>query len=155
MSNKNNNIRQGDIYWLDYQTPGYPTPKTRPCVVVSATEYNNPGSDVMVCPMSSSVSRDDLPCNVYVGEPVKPEPTWCKVSQVCTVPAERLKSDELCGKLEPIYLDLVLSGIIRQMGRDDEAIDPGELELEAEREAYMLGGDYGDGDEVATYPAEA
>lgn len=124
-------------------------------MVVSATTYNNPGSDVMVCPMSSSVSRDDLPCNVYVGEPVREEPTWCKVSQVCTVPASRLVAEERCGELEPIYLDLVLSGIIRQMGRhDDGTIDPGELEAEAERESYMLG-DYGDGDDAATFPVEA
>ena len=153
MSNNINNIKQGTLYWLDYQAPGYPTSKTRPCVVISATEYNVPGSDVLVCPMSSGVSRSDLPCNVYVGEPVKPEPTWVKTNQICTVPAERLNDDDRCGELESIHLYLVLSGVIRRMGRDDGTIDPGELEREAEREAYMLG-ESGD-DEVATYPTEA
>lgn len=152
MSNRNEAIKQGTIYWLDYQTPGYPVPKTRPCVVISSTEYNRPGSDVMVCPTSSSVSRADLPCNIYVGEPIKDEPTWVKVNQVCTVTAEQLTEDNRCGELDEMYLDMVLSGIIRQFGRGDNGtIDPGELEQEAERESYMLGGS-GDGDEVATYP---
>lgn len=116
MSNKENYIRQGNLYWLDYQTPGYPVTRRRPCVVVSATELNCPGSDVMVCPMSSSVTRMDLPCNVYVGEPIKENPMWCKTNQVSTVTAEQLTPDLRCGSLEPSYLDLVLSGIARQIG---------------------------------------
>lgn len=151
MSNKIDRIKQGDVYWVDYLAPGFDIRKTRPCVVVSATIYNKPGADVIVCLLSSSITRTDLPCNVYVGEPVD-GPSWCKTNQVCTVMADELTEERRCGELEPFYMEWVIELIARQIGANS-TIDPGELEREAEREACVLG-DYGVDDDAATYPAE-
>ena len=152
MRNNNDRIRQGDIYWVDYVAPGFDCPKTRPCVVVSATIYNKEGSDVIVCPLSGSVTRTDLPCNIYIGEPVD-GPAWVKTNQMQTVTYNQLKPESRCGGISSSDILRVTWGIMRQIALVDEQMIANDLKRVSENEAIMLN-EYQDGDEAATYPVE-
>lgn len=135
---KDNNIKQGDIYWMDYPTPGYHGTMCRPCVVVSKTAVNNPGADILICPMSSSVGRTDLSCNIYVGDVVKRgKPTWVKANQVYTVTYDELKSELLCGSISSNDIIHVVWGIMQQLALADDKMVNDELEQATEAEACM------------------
>ena len=132
---KDNNIKQGDIYWLDYPTPGYHGTMCRPCVVVSRTAANNPGADILVCPMSSSISRADLPCNIYVGDVVKEgKPTWVKTNQVHAATYNEFKPELLCGSISSSDIIRVVWGIMRQIALVDDKLVNDELTQAAEAE---------------------
>lgn len=152
MSNNNDRIRQGDVYWVDYVAPGFTEAKTRPCVVVSATIYNKPGADVIVCPLSRSVTRTDLPCNIYVGEPVD-GPAWCKTNQIHTVTYNQLNPESRCGGISGSNIIRVTWGIMRQIALVDEQVVNDDLKRTAEQETYMVN-EYNATDDVATYPME-
>ena len=106
-------IRQGDVYWLDFGPPTGSVPAERhPCVVVQSDVFN--GSRIattVVCLITSNMDRAAAPGNVALrkGDARLPRPSVVNVSQVVTV--DKVELDERVGRLPSAALDLVLTGL--------------------------------------------
>ena len=106
-------IRQGDVFWLDLETPRGSEPGfRRPCVVVQNDLLNRSRlHTVVVCAMTSNLKRAQVPGNVLLemGEGGLSKPSVVNVSQIFTVDREYF--GEPAGALSRDRLETVLAGI--------------------------------------------
>ena len=84
-----NEIRQGQVYWLDFGPASGSAPADRhPCVVVQNDVFNQSAiATSVVCLITSNLSRGKAPGNVLLkkGEANLPKTSVVNVSQVLTV----------------------------------------------------------------------
>lgn len=106
-------IRQGQVYWLDFGPSAGSAPAGRhPCVVVQNDIFNRSaiGTSV-VCVITSNLGRASAPGNVLLqkGEASLPKESVVNISQVLTVD----KSDlvEYIGKLSGAAAGAVRDGL--------------------------------------------
>jgi mRNA interferase MazF len=82
-------IRQGQVYWLDFGPAKGSAPAERhPCVVVQNDIFNQSAVRTsVVCLITSNLSRADAPGNVLLkkGEANLPKASVVNISQVLTV----------------------------------------------------------------------
>jgi mRNA interferase MazF len=87
-------IRQGDIYWVELEEPIGSGPGYRhPHVVIQNNVFNQSRiRTVLICALSSNLSRADAPGNVLLdsGEADLPKQSVVLVSQVLTVDKAQL-----------------------------------------------------------------
>lgn len=108
-----NEIRQGDVYWLDFGPSSGSAPAERhPCVVVQSDVFN--GSRIattVVCLITSNVERAGAPGNVALrkGDARLPRPSVVNVSQLVTV--DKIDLEERVGRLPSAALASVLAGL--------------------------------------------
>lgn len=106
-------IRQGDVYWLDLETPRGSEPGyRRPCVVVQNDLLNRSRlHTVVVCAITSNLKRAEVPGNVPLeaGEAGLPKASVVNVTQVFTVDREYFS--EPIGVVSRARLESVLAGI--------------------------------------------
>ena len=94
-------IRQGQVYWLDFGPAAGSAPAERhPCVVVQNDVFNRSaiGTSV-VCLLTSNLSRANAPGNVLLkkGEANLPKASVVNVSQILTV--DKAELAECTGEL--------------------------------------------------------
>src|SRR5206468_8563221 len=96
-------IRQGQVYWLDFGPAAGSAPAERhPCVVVQNDIFNwSAIATSVVCLITSNLSRANAPGNVLLkkGEANLPMASVVNVSQVLTIDKSELV--EYIGKLTP------------------------------------------------------
>lgn len=106
-------IRQGDVFWLDLDSPRGSEPGfRRPCVVVQNNLLNRSRiHTVVVCAVTSNLIRASAPGNVLLeaGEGSLPKRSVVNVSQIFTVDREYF--EEPTGSLSRERLEEVLAGI--------------------------------------------
>ncbi len=106
-------IRQGDVYWLDLETPRSSEPGyRRPCVVVQNDLLNRSRIyTVVVCAITSNLKRAEVPGNVPLetGEAGLSKPSVVNVTQIFTVDREYFS--EPIGVVPRERLEGVLAGI--------------------------------------------
>lgn len=106
-------IRQGDVYWLDFGAATGSSPAERhPCVVVQSDAFNRSNiATTVVCLITSNMARAAAPGNVALkkGEAGLPKPSVVNVSQVVTVGKGEI--EERVGRLPSAALGLVLTGL--------------------------------------------
>lgn len=107
-------IRQGDVYWLDFgPTSGGSAPAERhPCVVVQSDVFNRTRiATTVVCVITSNTSRAEAPGNVALrkGDAHLPKPSVVNVSQVVTV--DKAELAERVGRLSAAVMADVLRGL--------------------------------------------
>ncbi len=108
-----NEIRQGDVYWIDFGPPDGSSPGgRRPCVVVQNDLFNRSRiATSVVCAITSNVGLADAPGNVLLrkGEANLPKPSVVNVSQMGTVD----KSDlvERIGRLNAASIEKICEGL--------------------------------------------
>lgn len=94
-------VRQGQVYWLDFGPAAGSAPAERhPCVVVQNDIFNRSAiATSVVCLITSNLSRADAPGNVLLkkGEANLPKAGVVNVSQILTV--EKADLVECTGKL--------------------------------------------------------
>lgn len=94
-------IRQGQVYWLDFGPPAGSAPAERhPCVVVQNDIFNRSAiGTTVVCLITSNLGRAKAPGNVLLkkGEANLPKQSVINVSQILTVDKSELV--ECIGKL--------------------------------------------------------
>ena len=82
-------IRQGQVYWLDFGPAAGSAPAERhPCVVVQNDVFNRSAiATSVVCLITSNLSRANAPGNVLLkkGEARLPKASVVNVSQILTV----------------------------------------------------------------------
>ena len=106
-------IRQGDVYWLDFGPSSGSAPAERhPCVVVQSDVFNRSRiATVVVCVITSNMDRAVAPGNVVLrkGDAGLPRPSVVNVSQVVTV--DKIDLEERVGRLRGSALESVLAGL--------------------------------------------
>lgn len=94
-------IRQGQVYWLDFGPAAGSAPADRhPCVVVQNDIFNRSAiATSVVCLITSNLSRAHAPGNVLLkkGEANLPKASVVNVSQILTV--DKAELVECNGKL--------------------------------------------------------
>ena len=87
-------IRQGDIYWIEFEEPEGSEPGYKhPHVVVQNNLFNHSRiNTVLVCPLTSNLKRAHSPGNALLNkrEANLPKPSVINVSQIFTVDKSQL-----------------------------------------------------------------
>jgi mRNA interferase MazF len=106
-------IKQGDIYWIEFDEPEGSGPGYKhPHVVVQNNLFNcSQIKTVMVCPLTTNLKRASAPGNVLLekGEANLSKQSVVNVSQLFTVDKSQL--DEYIGSLLPRRITEILNGI--------------------------------------------
>ena len=106
-------IRQGQVYWLDFGPAFSSAPAERhPCVVVQNDVFNRSGiATSVVCVISSNLTLANAPGNVLLkkGEARLPKASVVNVSQILTVDKEELVDP--IGKLSAAAAESVREGL--------------------------------------------
>ena len=108
-------IRQGAVYWLALDYYECDHDKLRPWMVVSNEGCNRRSGDINVVPLSTSIKRMDLPCNVEVGRIIDPDhESIAKCSMLRTVRREQLTAKNWAGQAGVETIEKVIDGIKAQ-----------------------------------------
>jgi mRNA interferase MazF len=106
-------IRQGQVYWLDFGAAAGSGPAERhACVVVQNDVFNRSAiATSVVCLITSNLSRANAPGNVLLknGEAHLPKPSVVNVSQILTV--DKAELVECTGKLSGAAAGAVRDGL--------------------------------------------
>jgi mRNA interferase MazF len=106
-------IRQGEVYWLDFGPVTGSTPAERhPCVVVQNDIFNRSAiATSVVCLITSNLRRAGAPGNVLLkkGEASLPKASVVNVSQILTV--DKTELVEYIGKLSDAAARTVRDGL--------------------------------------------
>jgi mRNA interferase MazF len=106
-------IRQGEVYWIDFGPVTGSTPAERhPCVVMQSDIFNRSRiATTVVCLITSNVSLSRAPGNVALskGAANLPKSSVVNVSQVLTVNKTELV--ERVGRLPASVIDVIRDGL--------------------------------------------
>ncbi len=106
-------IRQGQVYWLDFGAPaGSARAERHPCVVVQNDVFNRSAiATSVVCLITSNLSRANAPGNVLLkkGEGTLPKASVVNVSQILTV--DKGEFVECTGKLSAAAAGAIRDGL--------------------------------------------
>jgi mRNA interferase MazF len=108
-----NEIRQGQVYWLDFgRNTGSAPAERHPCVVVQNDVFNQSAiATTVVCLITSNLARARAPGNVLLkrGEANLPKASVVNVSQILTV--HKTELEESVGKLSGASATMVREGL--------------------------------------------
>jgi mRNA interferase MazF len=106
-------IKQGDVYWIDFDEPAGSEPGYRhPHVVIQNNIFNHSRiNTVVVCSLTSNLKRSNSPGNVTLkkGEADLPKKSVVNISQIFTVNKSDLS--EKIGTLSKQRIAQILDGI--------------------------------------------
>jgi mRNA interferase MazF len=106
-------IRQGEVYWIDFGPAAGSAPAERhPCVVVQSDIFNRSRiRTTVVCLITSNLARAQAPGNVALrkGDGNLPKASVVNISQVLTVDKTELAGR--LGRLPGATLDEIRSGL--------------------------------------------
>jgi mRNA interferase MazF len=106
-------VRQGEVYWIDFGPAAGPAPAERhPCVVVQSDLFNQSLiATTVVCLITSNLSRSQAPGNVALkkGDAGLPKAGVVNVTQILTVNKTELA--ERLGTLPAGTIDAIRSGL--------------------------------------------
>ena len=112
-------IRQGEVFWVDFGPASGSGPAERhPCVVVQSDLFNRSRiGTTVVCLITSNLRLADAPGNVALrrGEANLPRPSVVNVSQVVTV--DKLDLVERIGKVPASTVEAIGTGLELLFGR--------------------------------------
>lgn len=114
-------IRQGDVYWFDFERPlGSEPGFLRPCVVMQNDAFNESLiNTVVVCALTANLRRARIPGNVLLdeGEAELPERCVANVSQLFTVDKDHLL--DKIGTLSAERVQQIFEGIYHLLKPED------------------------------------
>ncbi len=106
-------IKQGDVYWIDFDQPAGSEPGYRhPHVVIQNNIFNHSRiNTVVVCSLTSNLKRSKSPGNVTLkkGEADLPKKSVVKISQIFTV--NKIDLSEKIGTLSNQRITQILEGV--------------------------------------------
>jgi mRNA interferase MazF len=107
------NIKQGDIFWIDFGEPKGSAPGYRhPCVVVQNNVFNESKiASVVVCALTSNLKRVKAPGNVLIrkGEGNLTKDSVVNISQIATV--DKTDLVEKIGSLSAMKIADIINGV--------------------------------------------
>jgi mRNA interferase MazF len=106
-------IRQGEVYWIDFgPTAGSAPAERHPCVVVQGDTFNRSRiATTVVCLITSNLARAAAPGNVALkkGDANLPKASVVNVSRILTIDKTELM--EHIGKLPTSVVDAIRTGL--------------------------------------------
>lgn len=106
-------VRQGEVYWIDFGPSAGSAPAERhPCVIVQSDVFNRSRiATTVACLITSNLSRAGAPGNVPLekGAANLPKASVVNVSQVLTI--DKTEFAERIGKLSASTVDAIRSGL--------------------------------------------
>ena len=106
-------IRQGNVFWIDFgPARGSEPAGRRPCVVTQSDLFNKSRiATTVVCLITSNLSRAEAPGNVALrkGEANLPKASVVNVSQVLTV--DKMDLSDRIGRLVSSRVDAIREGL--------------------------------------------
>jgi len=106
-------IKQGEIYWVDFEDPACSGPGyRRPCIVIQNNLFNaSKINTVIVCIITSSLALAKVPGNVLLkkGEGGLPKDSVANVSQIITL--DKTDLEEKVGQLGKGVINDIVTGI--------------------------------------------
>ena len=112
-------VRQGEVYWINFGSGRGSAPSDRhPCVVMQNDIFNRSLiATTVVCLITSNLSRANAPGNVALkkGEANLPKASVVNVSQLLTV--DKTELAEPLGKLPAATVDAIRRGLELLFGR--------------------------------------
>jgi mRNA interferase MazF len=106
-------IKQGDIFWIDFGEPGGSAPGYRhPCVVIQNNVFNKSKiASVVVCALTSNLKRMKAPGNVLLrkGEGNLTKDSVVNISQIVTV--DKADLVERIGSLSRTKIADIIEGV--------------------------------------------
>lgn len=120
-------IMQGDVYWLDLDSPDGSEPGyQRPCVVIQNNKYNRTRlQTVLVCALSTNLRLAHAPGNVLLqaGEGNLPQSSVVLVTQVIT--EDRRELIDYIGRLPMWRVRQIIRGVhqVIELSDDDEELE--------------------------------
>jgi mRNA interferase MazF len=107
------NIKQGDIFWIDFAEPKGSAPGYRhPCVVIQNNVFNESKiASVVVCALTSNLKRVKAPGNVLIrkGEGNITKDSVVNISQIATV--DKTDLVEKIGSLPTLKIADIIDGV--------------------------------------------
>jgi mRNA interferase MazF len=107
------NIKQGDIFWIDFGAPKGSAPGYRhPCVVIQNNVFNESKiASVVVCALTSNLKRIKAPGNVLIrrGEGNLTKDSVVNISQIATV--DKTDLVEKIGSLSALKIADIIDGV--------------------------------------------
>jgi len=107
------NIKQGDIFWIDFGEPKGSAPGYRhPCVVIQNNVFNQSKiASVVVCALTSNLKRVKAPGNVLIrkGEGNITKDSIVNISQIATV--DKTDLVEKIGSLSTLKIADIIDGV--------------------------------------------
>lgn len=101
-------IKQGDVYWLDFNEPA----GRRPCVIIQNDVFNKSRlRTTVVCAITSNLRFKDAPGNVFLkrGEAKLPKDSIVNITEIDTIDKDFLT--EKTGSLSHEKIKKILDGI--------------------------------------------
>jgi mRNA interferase MazF len=106
-------IRQGDIFWVDFDEPKGSAPGYRhPCVVIQNNVFNGSKiASVVVCALTSNLKRVRAPGNVLIkkGEGNLTKDSVVNISQIATV--DKIDLVKKIGSLSSSKITDIIEGV--------------------------------------------
>lgn len=106
-------VRQGEVYWIDFGPAGGSAPAERhPCVIVQSDLFNRSQiATTVVCLITSNMSRSQAPGNVPLkrGDAGLPKASVVNVTQILTV--NKAELEQRLGRLPAATIDAIRSGL--------------------------------------------
>ena len=107
------NIKQGDIFWIDFGEPKGSAPGYRhPCVVIQNNVFNQSKiASVVVCALTSNLKRVKAPGTVLIrkGEGNITKDSIVNISQIATV--DKTDLVEKIGSLSTLKIADIIDGV--------------------------------------------
>ena len=107
------NLKQGDIFWIDFGEPKGSAPGYRhPCVVIQNNVFNESKiTSVVVCALTSNLKRIKAPGNVLIrkGEGNLTKDSVVNISQIATV--DKTDLVEKIGSLSKLKIADIIDGV--------------------------------------------
>jgi mRNA interferase MazF len=106
-------IKQGDIFWIDFGEPKGSAPGYRhPCIVIQNNVFNaSKIASVVVCALTSNLKRVNAPGNVLIrkGEGNLTKDSVINISQIATV--DKTDLVEKIGSLSTLKIADIIDGV--------------------------------------------
>ena len=106
-------VRQGEVYWIDFgRAVGSGPAERHPCVVVQSDTFNRSRiATTVVCLLTSNLARAAAPGNVALkkGDANLPKASVVNISQILTI--DKTELTERIGKLPAMEVDAIRSGL--------------------------------------------
>jgi len=106
-------IKQGDIFWIDFGKPKGSVPGSiHPCVVIQNNVFNESKiASVVVCALTSNLKRLKAPGNVLIGkgEGNLTKDSVVNISQIATV--DKTDLVEKIGSLSKLKIADIIDGV--------------------------------------------
>jgi len=108
-------VLRGEVRWADLDpVRGHEQSGRRPVLVLSADVFNERSGTVIAVALTSQPQSAGFPLTLGLGSAWLPKPSWIKISQIRTLPADRI--GRKLGRVSPEEVAQVIEGLNEILG---------------------------------------